>query len=631
MDGPASEEQLKICATLLSLNQDDLLFALTHKEIKMRNELINKPLTAEQARDQTDALAKYLYSVLFDWLVSQLNSCTHAETYRSFIGVLDIFGFEVFEKNLLEQFLINYANEKLQQFFNHQIFKLEQKIYEEEKIDWTVIEFKDNQECLDLIEQRKTPGLLSILDEECKFPRATDETLINKLHDNFFKKHAYYDKPRLAQNNFIVRHFAGEVNYYTVGWRDKNKDELPVHLSKCISNSTNMFMAILYSIDEEAMQSSGSGGGAADKGVKKGPSSPGIKLNLSNASPGQRKLEGDASNLGGGLMNMNSGAKGSGKETVCTQFRNQLADLMELLSATEPYFIRCVKPNPQKVPDNFDQELIYNQLLYAGMLETIRIRRMGYPIRHAHADFFKRFRCICPEVGKTDNMQETVTALIKALKLNIPYQTQIGVTKVFLKQETANELEDRRNFALTHIIKVLQKWWLCVWNRVNFVEKRTSSLLLQKWYRETKARSSFLAKRKGALTIQAFLKASRAMQLLKFLREKKRKEEEEKRRREEEERQKAIAKYGREKVEAEEALRKKLEAEKDEAEKEKIRRLLAGEAEEEIIIEEKKEKKKKKKKGRLNRTGSILMDKNEVVEIPINVDGRLTVGLGIYH
>jgi len=330
------EQHLKWAAELLSLEFAALQFALTHKEIKMRSEVIQKPLTAEQARDQTDAFAKYLYSTLFDWMVNKLNVCTCSESFKLFIGVLDIFGFEKFELNSLEQFLINLANEKLQQFFNHHIFKLEQKIYEEEKIDWTVIEFKDNQECLDLIEKRRPPGVLAILDEETKFPKATDETLIEKMHSNFDKKHEYYDKPRMQKRHFGIKHYAGLVVYDVKDWRDKNKDEVPEHLERLIKNSTNQFLALLYT-DTNA---------------------------------------GDAAN----------------KLTVGAQFKDQLTALMALLTTTEPYFIRCVKPNMLKVADNFDEQLIHDQLLYAGMLETIRIRRMGYPVRYALGDVWKRYK-----------------------------------------------------------------------------------------------------------------------------------------------------------------------------------------------------------------------------------------------
>lgn len=634
IDGPESEEELKITANLLGLKPEDLLFAISMKEIKMREEIIHKPLTGVGARDQTDALAKHLYSVLFDWLVSQLNACTHSETYKSFIGVLDIFGFEVFQKNSLEQFLINYANEKLQQFFNHQIFKLEQKIYEEEKIDWTVIEFKDNQECLDLIEQRRPPGIIAILDEECKFPRATDESFISKLVDNL-QTHKYFGKPKLAKDKFLVRHFAGEVDYQIDGWRDKNKDELPLHMLNVLSGSQNMFTAILYS-PEDIPDTTGVTGKSPmarrqQKAEGKEGASPAtdksqpLQLNLQKKGPGgpSGKPAATASSAG------QAAKKGGSKETLGTQFKTQLQNLMDLLGSTEPYFIRCVKPNPQKIPNNFDRDLIYNQLLYAGMLETIRIRRMGYPIRWPHGDFFKRFRVINPSVALDKDMRVCADKLAKTLNMNMPYGCQIGLTKVFLKQEIANELEDRRNHALTHIIVKMQQWWKMVSARAHFNEYRANSLTLQHWWRMACKRKRFNELRGGSVYLQRWWRMLRAKKLLMILREKKRKEEEEKRRKEEAERLARIKKFGEEQVKREEELKAKLDAEKDEEERERIRQLLSGEGlpQEEEVKEEKK-KKKKKKKSKLSRTGSIMMDRNEIVEIPINVDGKMTVGLG---
>jgi len=622
LDGPGSEEELKITAELLGIQPKDLLFAISNKEIKLRTEIINKPLTADQARDQTDALAKHLYSVLFDWLVTQLNACTHADKYHSFIGVLDIFGFEVFVKNSMEQFLINFANEKLQQFFNHQIFKLEQKIYEEEKIDWTVIEFKDNQECLDLIEQKRPPGIIAILDEESRFPRATDLTFVGKLTDNL-KNHKHFGTLKLVKTKFIVKHFAGEVDYDVTGWLDKNKDELPAHMIKIIGASENMFTAILYSPDDlpdptgvtgkspmarRAAKEGGSAGGGGDVqldfrgGANKGATSP------RGAAAGNKKT--------------------GSKETLGTQFKNQLQSLMDLLAATEPYFIRCVKPNPEKVPNNFNRELIYNQLLYAGMLETIRIRRMGYPIRWLHTDFFKRFRVICPEVAMVKDMKAGATRLAEALKINMPYGGQIGLTKVFLKQEVANDLEDRRNHALTHIIKLLQLWWKMVSTRGHFIEYRQNSVVLQQWWRMACKRKHFVKTRKSSLKVQCWWRMLNAKKELARLREKKRKEEEERLRKEEEERQRRIKKYGEEQVRKEEELKAKMAAEQDEAEREKIRMMLEGDDKKDEPEEKKKKKKKRKKKAKLSRTGSIMMDRNEVVEVPINVDGKMTVGLG---
>ena len=629
LDSADSKKELEITAELLGLTPDDLLFCINKKEIKMRNEIINKPLTAGQSRNQADALAKHLYSVLFDWLVSQLNACTHADTYKQFIGVLDIFGFEVFIQNSLEQFLINFANEKLQQFFNHQIFKLEQVIYEEEKIDWTIIEFKDNQECLDLIEQKRPPGIISILDEESKFPRATDMTFLDKLSSNL-GTHKHFDKPKLARNKFIVKHFAGEVDYEVDGWREKNKDELPEHMLRVLGKSENMFTAILYSPEDlpdpkgvtgkspmarRAARNNERGGGGGD-----------VKLDLGGKGGSLTSPRGSSAAAAG-----TASKKGASKVTLGTQFKTQLQNLMDLLGSTEPYFIRCVKSNPQKIPNNFDDKLIYDQLLYAGMLETIRIRRLGYPIRWTHEDFFKRFRVISPQIKQTKNFRECAEALAKTLDMNMPQGAQVGLTKMFLKQEIANVLEDRRNFALTDIIIKLQQWWKMISARGHFVELRANTLLLQQWERMAFPRKKFVQSRKSAFLLQRWWRMLKGKKRLAELREIKRKAEEEKRRKEEEARLARIKKVGEEQVRKEEELKRKLEAEQNEEERAKILAMLAGdeaEKKKEKEEDEPKKKKKKKKKKNLSRTGSIMMDRNEILEIPINVDGKITVGIG---
>eukprot|EP01094_Clydonella_sp_ATCC50884_P021088 TRINITY_DN454_c0_g1_i1.p1 TRINITY_DN454_c0_g1~~TRINITY_DN454_c0_g1_i1.p1 ORF type:complete len:1235 (+),score=638.84 TRINITY_DN454_c0_g1_i1:22-3726(+) len=598
----ASQECVNGAAAVLGLEPDKLLYAITHKKIKMRSEIIHKPLAPQFAKDQTQSFAKYLYSVLFEWMVNKLNACTHAEVYVNFIGVLDIFGFEMFELNSFEQFLINFANEKLQHFFNHHIFTLEQEEYEREGVDWTAIEFKDNQGCLDLIEKRRPVGILAVLDEECRFPKATDATFIEKLHQNFEKTSEYYSKPRLAKVKFIVNHYAGEVDYDVTGWRDKNKDELPEHLIELIRSSENKYIAILY--------------------TPEGDDKPAV---VEEEKPGKKK-------------------KDTGKQTLGSQFRDQLTSLMTMLGTTEPYFIRCVKPNMQKVPDKFDRELIYNQLLYAGMLETIRIRRMGYPIRYPTEDFWKRFRCICPEVGPSADKATTTANLIKALGLDIPKQCQIGKTKVFLKQEVSNELEDRRNLALTSVILKMQTWWRMASNRAAFVEQSTNAFAIQVWWRMAHRRVRFVKEHKSSVKTQAWWRMVVAMRKRKALLEKKRKEEEERKRKEEEERKKMIEKLGKE--EAEKRIKEEEDAKAAAAAKEAqdMRDQASGvqlgdedeeaarKAEEEAkAAEEEEKKKKKKKKGadlKKDSRGSIMMKKGMELEIPINVDGRVTLGLG---
>mmetsp|Transcript_7888 Transcript_7888/g.13279 ORF Transcript_7888/g.13279 Transcript_7888/m.13279 type:complete len:1294 (-) Transcript_7888:21-3902(-) len=625
-----NEDALEISSQLLGVRSDMLRenFISRRFQSKGRSSAYCVPLEPEKAKDGRDSLCQTMFAFMFDWIVSKINSvlsaaCNNQRTTR--IGVLDIFGFEVFKQNNLEQFLINFANEKLQQFFNHQIFKLEQVIYEQEKIDWTIIEFKDNQECLDLIEQKRPPGIISILDEESKFPRATDKTFLEKLELNL-SKHVNFEKPKLAHGKFIVKHFAGDVDYEVEGWREKNRDELPEHMLRVLSNSSNMFTSILYSTEDvpDPKGVTGKSPIARRGGNNSEGNSPAeIKLDLGAKSP--RGGSGGARSPRGAAGTASK--KGASKVTLGTQFKTQLQDMMDLLGSTEPYFIRCVKSNPQKICNTFDDKLIYDQLLYAGMLETIRIRRLGYPIRWTHEDFFKRFRVISPHVAQTKNYRDCAEALAKTLDMNMPHGAQVGLTKMFLKQEIANVLEDRRNHALEHIIVKLQQWWKMVSARGHFVEMRVNTLLIQQWDRMIFPRKRFVQSRKSAFLIQRWWRMLGGKKKLAELREKKRREEEEKRKKEEAARLARIKKVGEEQVKKEEELKRKLEAEQDEEERERIRALLAGEEKKEET-EEKVKKKKKKKKKELSRTGSIMMDRNEVLEVPINVDGKMTVGLG---
>jgi len=394
---------------------------------------------------------------------------------------------------------------------------------------------------------------------------------------------------------------------------------------KVLGKSENMFTAILYS-PEEIEDTKGITGKSpmarrANRNAEK--KSGGDNDAALNLAAGAKSPRGPSGAAAAGT----AGKKGASKLTLGSQFKNQLQSLMDLLGSTEPYFIRCVKSNPQKVPNNFDEKLIYDQLLYAGMLETIRIRRMGYPIRWTHEDFFKRFRVISPQVAQTKNFRDCAEALAKTLDMNMPFGGQIGVTKVFLKQEIANQLEDRRNFALTHIIVLLQQWWRKTAARGHFLEIRSSTNTLQQWQRMIMPRTRFVRRRKASFLVQRWWRMLQGKRRLEQLKEQKRKEEEARRKKEEAERLARIKKVGEEQVKKEEELKRKLEAEQDEEERERIRALLAGEEKKEET-EEKVKKKKKKKKKELSRTGSIMMDRNEVLEVPINVDGKMTVGLG---
>lgn len=296
-------------------------------------------LSREQAVDVRDALAKGIYGRLFVYIVSKINNAIYKpkSVSCSAIGVLDIFGFENFNTNSFEQFCINYANENLQQFFVQHIFKLEQEEYNLEGINWRHIEFVDNQEALDLIAVKQL-NIMALIDEESRFPRGTDQTMLAKLHKTHGAQRHYLKPKSDINTSFGLSHFAGVVFYDTRGFLEKNRDTLSADLLQLIHISTNPFLQVLFADDI--------GMGAETR--KRTP-------------------------------------------TLSTQFKKSLDLLMKTLSNCQPFFIRCIKPNEFKKPMLFDRALCCRQLRYSGMMETIRIRRAGYPIRHGFPEFIERY------------------------------------------------------------------------------------------------------------------------------------------------------------------------------------------------------------------------------------------------
>lgn len=554
---------LEIVGEMLGLEKQYLRYALSHRRITVNNEDIWKDLDGAAARDLTDTFAKSLYAHLFDWLVEKLNECTLSDQGKSFIGVLDIFGFENFGKNALEQFLINQCNEKLQCYFNHFIFSLEQEEYRRENIDFSKIEFKDNQPVLDTIEGSRPPGILAILAEQCKFARATDKTLIDALNDNFGDgKNPFYERLKLQRTHFALTHYAGRVVYDTSGWLEKNRDELAPHLIElCVEQAQNPFVSLLYT---------------------------------------------DAADDGGANR----------QKTLGTQFKSQLGDLMNALNATQPSFIRCIKPNMAKKPDNFDEVEIEAQLRYAGMLETIRIRRMGYPVRYVHKDFLYRYQVLDPSYTRiAGNDSRSCHNLIEKLGIN-PDRVKVGLTKVFLKQDLANELDDGRNGALLkHVIK-LQAWWRMQSARIHYNDMKTASVTIQAAVRRWIARKNYLNLRSSTIQIQCAWRCWLA-----------RKE----RRLRAEERQRILAALSAK----ERAAREKAERALAEQEAAAIEALKRGEVPERIRrAQEQKEAAKKKKRRRrgnksLGKAKSMKLGKNKTVEIPsVVLKKKISVAVG---
>ncbi|XP_031648111.1 LOW QUALITY PROTEIN: unconventional myosin-X-like, partial [Oncorhynchus kisutch] len=262
------------------------------------------------------------------------------------IGILDIFGFENFQVNRFEQFNINYANEKLQEYFNKHIFSLEQLEYNREGVQWEAIDWMDNAECLDLIEKKL--GMLALVNEESRFPKGTDFTLLEKLHSRHSVNNPYYVKPRLADHQFGIRHYAGEVLYDVTGVLEKNRDTFRDDILNMLKESRLDF---IYDLFERV---------------------------------GSRNSE--------ETLKMGTARR---KPTVSSQFRDSLHSLMGTLSVSNPFFVRCIKPNNEKNPSVFDPEVVLNQLRYSGMLETVKIRRAGFPVRRTFKDFFSRSVCVC--------------------------------------------------------------------------------------------------------------------------------------------------------------------------------------------------------------------------------------------
>ena len=391
-------------------NQDAVVLAAKHLGVPMLEEslairilpksgsICQAPLTAEKAHDATEALIKFTYKKVFAWLVDRINVLLKPEgKTESYIGILDIFGFEIFEQNSFEQLCINYTNEKLQALFNHHVFELEQVTYAEEGIDVKKIKFKDNKHCLLLVEGKTKGfvGLLPRLDDRSKSERATDtdDALANELAFFFksdrnhrkrlekelgsMKKGAanirkyvnaseYIDFPKVPPNDwFAIHHFAGPVTYAIDGFLEKNKDRLYPHLQAVMGASSDPFVANLYSAPGSEKTGSASSGG------------------------GRRTRQRARAGAGGG------GGGGDGVNTIAGRFISQLGSLVDTVEKTNQHYVRCIKPNSEKLKctrgiDAFEAQKCRQQLLYAGVMETIKIRKQGYPVRELYHDFWAK-------------------------------------------------------------------------------------------------------------------------------------------------------------------------------------------------------------------------------------------------
>ncbi|XP_013133668.1 PREDICTED: myosin-VIIa [Papilio polytes] len=449
------QANVKRVANLLGVPTQSLIDALTRKTLFAHGETVVSTLSKTQSVDIRDAFVKGIYGRLFVTIVKKINAAIYKpkSTTRTAIGVLDIFGFENFDHNSFEQFCINFANENLQQFFVRHIFKLEQEEYNHEGINWQHIEFVDNQDALDLIALKQL-NIMALIDEESKFPKGTDQTMLAKLHKTH-GLHRNYLKPKSDINtSFGLNHFAGIVFYDTRGFLEKNRDTFSADLLQLIHISTNKFLKQIF--QEDIIMGS--------ETRKRAP-------------------------------------------TLSTQFKKSLDLLMRTLGTCQPFFIRCIKPNEFKKPMMFDRGLCCRQLRYSGMMETIRIRRAGYPIRHSFKEFVERYRFLIsgvPPAHKTDC--RAATAKICATVLG-KSDYQLGHTKVFLKDAHDLFLEQERDRVLTRKILILQRsirGWVY---RRRFLKMRAAAVLIQRHWRGKLQRIRYNKMKVGYARLQALIRA----------------------------------------------------------------------------------------------------------------------------
>uniref|UniRef100_A0AAQ5Y7I0 Myosin VAb n=1 Tax=Amphiprion ocellaris TaxID=80972 RepID=A0AAQ5Y7I0_AMPOC len=452
---------LIVFCELMGVPCEEMAHWLCHKKLKTTTETYVKSVSKMNAVYGRDALAKHIYARLFSWIVGRINhALKSAVKQHSFIGVLDIYGFETFDVNSFEQFCINYANEKLQQQFNLHVFKLEQEEYMKEEIPWTLIDFYDNQPCINLIEAKL--GILDLLDEECKMPKGSDDTWAQKLYNTLLKQNAHFDKPRLSNRAFIIHHFADKVEYQCEGFLEKNKDTVNEEQINVLKHSKFDLLLKLFEDDEKptgspSKRSSGTG----------------------RAGPSQR----------------------DNKKTVGLQFRQSLHLLMDTLNATTPHYVRFFHFSLCLI--HLDPVRAVQQLRACGILETIRISAAGFPSRWTYQEFFSRYRVLMKQKDALPDRKQTCKNLLEKL-IKDQEKYQFGKNKIFFRAGQVAYLEKLRSDKLRMACVRIQKTIRCWLARKKYLRMKESAITIQKHVRGHQARRyvEFMRQTRAAVIIQ---------------------------------------------------------------------------------------------------------------------------------
>lgn len=481
-----TEPSLALACEILGINANEFSKWIVKKQLITRGEKITSNLTQQQATVVRDSVAKFIYSCLFDWLVETINRGLAAEDVlqrvHTFIGVLDIYGFEHFAKNSFEQFCINYANEKLQQEFNQHVFKLEQEEYIREQIDWTFIDFSDNQPCIDLIEGKL--GVLSLLDEESRLPMGSDDQFVTKLHHNFAgDKQKFYKKPRFGKSAFTVCHYALDVTYESDGFIEKNRDTVPDEQMEVLRKSSNSFMVQVLETANSVREKDS----ATVAGAKQVATAPGRRV----------------------------GVAVNRKPTLGGIFKSSLIELMNTINSTDAHYIRCIKPNEAKEAWRFEGPMVLSQLRACGVLETVRISTAGYPTRWTYEEFAFRYYMLCHSNQWTTEIKTMAHNILKKALGDVGHQKadkyQLGLTKVFFRAGMLAYLENLRSARLKACAIMIQKNLRAKYYRRKYLEARESILEVQTAVRGYLARQTAeeLRQIKAATTIQRVWKGSK--------------------------------------------------------------------------------------------------------------------------
>uniref|UniRef100_A0A8C7VU48 Unconventional myosin-Ib n=1 Tax=Oncorhynchus mykiss TaxID=8022 RepID=A0A8C7VU48_ONCMY len=476
------KNDLKEMCELLGIEQSVLERAFSYRTVEAKMEKVSTTLNVAQAYYARDALAKNLYSRLFSWLVTRINESikAQAKTRHKVMGVLDIYGFEIFEDNSFEQFIINYCNEKLQQIFIELTLREEQEEYVREGIEWTNIEYFNNAIICDLIENNQN-GILAMLDEECLRPgTVTDDTFLDKLN-TICAEHQHFES-RLSKNSkfltdhslphscFRIQHYAGKVLYRVEGFVDKNNDLLYRDLSQAMYKATHSLMRQLF------------------------PEGNPAKVNLKRPP------------------------------TAGFQFKASVGGLMRNLQTKNPNYIRCIKPNDKKAAHIFTDSLVCHQVRYLGLMENVRVRRAGYAFRQPYEPCLERYKMLCKQTWPHWRGPARDGVEVLLTDCSVPAEEfAYGRSKIFIRNpRTLFTLEERRRACLEDLATLIQKiyrGWKC---RTHFLLLKKSQVVVAAWYRRYAQQKKYVKIKSATLVMQSFTRGWKARKILRQLKYEKR-------------------------------------------------------------------------------------------------------------